>query len=73
MILEEGNQPYTRCPQCDMFVSHKSLNGNFTKPEIFRWGLESKQHRLAEEETRAVAETAITEYGTPLTPVTCFK
>ena len=26
VILEEGNQPYPRCPQCDMFVSHKALN-----------------------------------------------
>ena len=26
VILEEENQPYPRCTQCDMFVSHKSLN-----------------------------------------------
>ena len=27
VIMEEWNQPYPRCPQCDMFVSHKALNG----------------------------------------------
>ena len=27
VILEEGNQPYPQCPKCDMFVSHKSING----------------------------------------------
>ena len=26
VILEEGNLPYPRCPMCDMFVSHNSLN-----------------------------------------------
>ena len=26
VILEEGNPPYPRCPMCDMFMSHKSLN-----------------------------------------------
>ena len=28
VILEDGNQPYPRCPKCDMFVSHRSLNGH---------------------------------------------
>ena len=27
VILEEGNQTYPLCPKCDMFVSHKDLNG----------------------------------------------
>ena len=27
VILEEGNLPYPRCPQCDMFVSHRALIG----------------------------------------------
>ena len=27
VILEERNQPYPRCPQCDMLVSNKALNG----------------------------------------------
>ena len=27
VILEDGNRNYPRCPKCDMFVSHKDLNG----------------------------------------------
>ena len=27
VILEEGNRYYPLCPKCDMFVSHKALNG----------------------------------------------
>ena len=26
VILEEGNRPYPRCPQYDMFMSHYALN-----------------------------------------------
>ena len=26
VILEEGNQPHPRCPQCDMFVPQEALN-----------------------------------------------
>ena len=26
VILEEGKQPYPRCPRCDMLVSNKALN-----------------------------------------------
>ena len=35
MILEEGNQPYTRCPQCDIFVAQKSLNGQNLATDFF--------------------------------------
>ena len=27
VILEEGNLPLPRCPQCDLQVSRKALNG----------------------------------------------
>ena len=27
LILYEGNRPYPLCPKCNMFVSHKALNG----------------------------------------------
>ena len=27
IILEEGNLPHPRCPQCDMFVPWRDLNG----------------------------------------------
>ena len=73
VILEEGNLPYPRCPQYDMFVSHKDLNGWHMKTAFFRQVSERKRCRLAEEEARPGAETEITAYRTPLAPVTSFK
>ena len=34
MILEEGNQPCLRCPQCGMFVLRKALNGRHIKTDF---------------------------------------
>ena len=73
MIREEGNLPYPSCPQCGMFVSHKSLNGRHTKTVFCRRGEERKRRRLVEEEARAGYETVITAYGIPLALVTSFK
>ena len=52
MILEEGNHPYPRCPQCDMFVPQKSLSGQHFATSFCIWGMERKWHRLVEEEAR---------------------
>ena len=71
--MEDDNQPYPRCPQCDMFVSHKALNGRHMTTAFFQWGAGRKWLRLAEEEARAGAETAFTTYGIPLAPITSFK
>ena len=49
MILEKGNQPYARCPQCDMFVSHKALSGRHMTAAFFRQGVERKRCCLDEE------------------------
>ena len=73
MILEEGNLPYYQCPSCDMFVSHKALNGRHLATLFCRRGEETKRHRLADEEAQAGTERKITAYGTPLAPVTSFK
>ena len=73
VILEEGKQPYRRCPQCDMFVSHKDLNDRHLTTEFFQRGADRKRCCLAVEESRAGADTAITSYGIPLAPVTSFK
>ena len=73
VIMEDDNQPYPRCPQCDMFVSHKDLNVLNITTYLFRRGLDIKWRRLAEEEARAGDETVITSYGIPLLPVTSFK
>ena len=52
IILEEGNQPYPRFPKCNMFVSHKYLNGwHFTNTfcrrgeERNRWRRRGWGHR----------------------------
>ena len=36
IILEEGNQPYLRCPKCDMFLLHKDPNVRNLATEFFR-------------------------------------
>ena len=73
VILEEGNQPYPRCPQCDIFLSQKALNGQNLSKDFFLQVTERKRYHLAEEEAREEAEALIKSYGTPLTPVTSFK
>ena len=73
MILEEGNRPYPRCPKCEIFVSHKALNGRHLATAFCQRGEERKRCHLAEEEARAGTELAITAYGIPLAPVTPFK
>ena len=73
VIMEEGNQPYPRCPMCDIFVSHKALNGRHLTTAFFWQGEERKRRCLVEEESRVGAEVVITAYGVPLSPVTSFK
>ena len=73
MILEEGDLPHPRCPQCDVFVSHNSLNDRNLTTAFFRRGMERKQHRLAEEEAWAGAEAEVTANDIPLYPVTSFR
>ena len=73
VILEEGNRPYPRCPQYDIFFSHKDLTIRHRITAFYRRGAERKRRRLVEEEARAGDETEITAYGIPLAPVTPFK
>ena len=47
VILEEGNRPYHRCPKCDMFVSHKALNGRHLATAFCCRGEERKRRCLA--------------------------
>ena len=49
VILEEGRQPYHRYTKCDMFVSHKSLNGRNLAIAFFCRGEERKRRLLAED------------------------
>ena len=66
VILEEGNRPYPRFPQCDMFVPHKALNGQHLSLSLCRRGMESKWRRLAEKEAREGTDRETTAYGVPL-------
>ena len=38
IILEEGNLPHPRCPQCDMLVPWRALNGRHKNTEMCRSG-----------------------------------
>ena len=73
VILEEWNQTYPGCPKCDMFVSHKALNGWHLTEAFLCLEDKRKRRRLAEEQARAGAEVAIAAYGTPLDPDTSFR
>ena len=73
LILEEGNRPYPRCSQCDMFVVQKALNGRHLTTDFCRWGMERKWCCLAEEGTWLGTETALTAYGLPFPQVASFK
>ena len=66
MILEEGNQTELLYPKCDMFVSHKAINGRNIAIDFCCREEKRKWHCLAEEEARSGKETAITAYEIPL-------
>ena len=55
VILEEGNLPLPRCPQCDLQVSRKVLNGRHLGTSQCRTGTERKGRRLAEAEMRVTS------------------
>ena len=56
-----------------MFVPQRDLNVLQSTTEISRRGEESKYHRMATEEERAGAETALTVNGKILMEVSSFK
>ena len=60
MILEEGNRPYPRSPQCKTFLPQKALNGWHLATEFCRRGMKRKWRCLAEEEAREGKERALT-------------
>ena len=62
IILEEGNLPHPRCPQCNMLVPWRSLNVRHKSTAMCRSGAEKKRRRLAEAEVRDSAEMAFEVY-----------
>ena len=65
VILEEGNLSHPWCPQCDMLVSLRALNGRHLATTQYAMGAEWKRWRLAEEELREILERAFKAYGEP--------
>ena len=73
IILEEGNLPRPRCPQCDILVPRRSLNGRHKSTYMCRSGAERKRRRLAEDEVRESTEMAFEVYREQLQTVPSFK
>ena len=73
VILEEGNLPHTRCPQCNMLVSYHILNGRHPATTQYTRGAGRKRRRLAGADLRESMERSFKAYGAPLENVTVFK
>ena len=73
LILEEGNKPHPRCPQCEMFVPQEALNWAQLTSGMCRRGTERKRRRIVVEETEEWTGRVLLAYGTPLKAVPLFK
>ena len=73
MIPEEGNRPYPKCRQCNMFVPQNYISGRHLATALFRRVMERKWNFLEEEEARVGKDRAFTAYGVPLSQFTSFK
>ena len=73
VILEEGNLPLPRCPQCNLQVSRRALNGRHLETNQCKTGAERKQRRLAAAEIEITSEKAFHAYGNKMRAVTEFR
>ena len=73
VILEEGNQPQPRCPQCDMFVTQKALDQAHPDTAMCWRGPRSKWWKLVAADTKEQIRKVFLAYGTLLKEVTSFK
>ena len=73
VILEEGKLPLPRCPQCDLQVSRKALNGRHLETSQCRTGTERKRRILAEAELEITSVKSFHTYGTKMRAVMEFK
>ena len=73
IILEERNLPHPRCPQCDMLVPWRALNGRHHNTAQFAKGAELKRRRMVEAELRESTDRVFEAYGKPLENVANFK
>ena len=73
VMLEEGKLPHPRCPRCNLQVPRKALNGRHLGTVQCKKGVEWKQRRLAETETRENSERAFHAYRKPMEAVSEFR
>ena len=66
VILEEGNLPHPRSPQCDMLVPRRAMNARHPATDQCARGVEQKRRRLVEAELRENSERAFEAYREPL-------
>jgi exonuclease III len=72
-ILEEGNAPLPRCPNCDMHVTYEALNRGHTNTAACRRGTDLQHRRLLQQRLREANEILFYANGTPLERVEYFK
>ena len=63
VITEEGNHPYPRYPDCNMFVPWVLISIHHSTNAICTWGADQKRQMMSEEEVQAVAATAFKARG----------
>ena len=73
VILEEGNLPHPRCPQCDMLVPCHALKGRHLATTQCSRGADRKIRRLSEKELREISERYFQAYVQPLENITAFR
>ena len=73
VILEEGTPTHPQCPQCDILVPRRALNGRHPATAHCARGAEQKRRRLAEAELKEIIERAFEAYGYPLENVSVFN
>ena len=66
VVLEEGEQPYSICTRCNMFIPWRDMNRSHPAMAMCARVVDSKNQRLVGEDTRAVVATALQAYEHPL-------
>ena len=66
VILEDGNLPHPRCPQCDILVPWHALNRMQLDAVQCARGAEQSIRPLSEEELKEISKRGFQAYGEPL-------
>ena len=73
VILDKGNLPHPRCPQCDVMVTWNALNRRHLSTTQCANGGGRKCRQLAEEELWKSLKRSFQAYVEPLETVMCFN